>query len=464
MIQLRDYQDDIVNKIGAEFDAGRRRICTVLGCGGGKTVIFSWLSGRARLKGNDVLILQHRAELIQQTSDTLTSAGISHSLIAAGMPLNLREKIQVASVQTVARRLNKINPPKIIIIDEAHHALANTWKRILAEYPDALVIGMTATPARTNGQGLSDIFESIVEGPCVKELIETGYLAPYQYFAPPQIAQLDGVKVKMGDYDQKQVAEIMDKSVIIGDAVQHYRELAAGKRAIVYCASVEHSQHTAAQFAAAGFTAAHLDGDTHPVERKRLVDNFKAGRLQVLTNVDLFGEGFDVPGAEAVIMLRPTQSLTLFIQQSMRGMRIDPGNPDKQAIILDHVGNVARHGLPDEDRTWTLAGTRKERSTSSKSEFPVRQCPKCYTAHRTSLQCPKCGYLYPVEQRAEIEQVSGELAQVIDIERQKRRQEVGRARTVEELEQIAIARGYSFHWIRKMCELKHIPMRRGKGR
>lgn len=461
MIQLREYQDDIVNKIGAEFDAGRRRICTVLGCGGGKTVIFSWLSGRARLKGNDVLILQHRAELIQQTCDTLAGAGIAHGVIAAGQPINLREKIQVASVQTVARRLAKINPPKIIIIDEAHHALANTWKRILAEFPDALVIGMTATPARTNGQGLGDIFESIVEGPSVKELVDTGYLSPYQYFAPPQIAKLEGVKVKMGDYDQHQVAEIMNTSVIIGDAVQHYQKIAAGKRAIVYCASIEHSKHTAAQFAAAGFTAAHLDGDTHPIERRRLVADFKSGRVQILTNVDLFGEGFDCPGAEAVIMLRPTQSLTLFIQQAMRGMRIDPDNAGKSAVILDHVGNVARHGLPDEDRIWTLEGTHRERG-SKKSEFPIRQCPKCYTAHRTAPTCPACGYLYPVEQRAEIEQVGGELAQVVDIERQKRRQEVGRARSVEELEQIAIARGYSFHWIRKMCEVKHIPMRRGR--
>ena len=461
MIQLRDYQDDIVNKIATEFDAGCRRICTVLGCGGGKTVIFSCVSGRAKLKGNDVLVLQHRAELIQQTSETLGSAGISHGIIAAGMPMDLREKIQVGSVQTVARRLHKINKPKVIIIDEAHHALANTWRRILNEFPEALVIGMTATPARMSGQGLGDVFDSLVEGPSVKELIDMGFLSPYKYFAPPQIANMAGVRVRMGDYDPHQLAEVMDDGKIIGDAVQHYQRMANGKRAIVYCASVEHSKHTAEQFSEAGYHAAHLDGDTHPVERRRLTTDFKAGKLQIITNCSLLGEGYDCPGAEAVILLRPTCSLTLFIQMAMRGMRIDPENPNKETIILDHVGNVGRHGMPDEDRIWSLEGIPKQ-PKGSKSEFPVRQCERCYTAHRTALTCPACGYVYPIEARAEIEQVQGELAEVIDLERKKRKQEIGRARSVAELEQIAIRQGYKPGWVRKMCELKHIPFGKRK--
>lgn len=464
MIQLRDYQDDITNKIAMDFDAGHRRICVVLGCGGGKTVIFSWLSGKAKLKGNDVLILQHRAELIQQTSETLTSGGISHGIIAAGMPINLREKIQVASVQTVARRLAKINPPKIIIIDEAHHALANTWKRILAEFPDALVIGMTATPARTNGNGLGDIFESLIEGPSVRELIETGYLAPYKYYAPPQLANTENIKIKMGDFDQHQLAEVMDTNVIIGDAVQHYKQMADGRRAIVYCVNVEHSQHTAAQFRAAGYNAVHLDGETHPIERKRITDGFKAGRIQIITNCDLLGEGFDVPGAEAVVLLRPTQSLTLFIQQAMRGMRTDKDNPNKTCIILDHCGNVFRHGLPDEDRTWSLEGVTKQKKSASKSEFPVKQCPQCYSAFKPAPICPFCGFVLPIEVRAEIEQQEGQLAEVLAVEKMKRKEEVRRCRSVDDFERVAMQRGFSPFWVKKMCELRHIPFRRGGSR
>lgn len=456
MISLRDYQDDIISRLRDAVQRSVRRVCVVLGCGGGKTVIFSYVSAQAKLKGNDVLVLQHRAELIQQTSETLARSGISHGLITAGRPVDLSEKIQVASVQTVARRLDKINKPKIIIIDEAQHCLASTWMNIINHFPDALVIGMTATPARTSGQGLGDVFEELIEGPTVKELIETGYLAPFKYYAPPQIANMDGVRVRMGDYDQHQIAEIMDRSVIIGDAVQHYSKLAPGKRAIVYCVSVDHSKHTAQQFCEAGYNAAHLDGDTHPVERKRITGDFKAGRLQIITNCDLLGEGYDVPGAEVVILLRPTQSLTLYIQQAMRGMRIDPEKPDKVCTIIDHVGNVGRHGLPDEDREWSLEGTKK-RPGAPRSEYPIRQCPKCYTAHKPMGLCPACGYAYPVEERAEIKQEGGELAEVVEIRRKERKREVGMARTLPALEAVALKYGYSPYWVAKMCELKRIP-------
>ena len=417
-----------------------------------------YMASRAALMKKRSIFLVHRVELLDQAAEAFTSAGVRFGIIAPRFPAS-NDLIQLASVQTLARRLSKMPAPDLIISDEFHHGVANTWKNIYAHWSESYSVGLTATPVRLNGQGLSDIADVMIVGPSAKELIDSGYLAPYTYYAPPQIANMDGVKVKMGDYDQHQVAEIMNTSVIIGDAVQHYKQLADGKRAITYCASVDHSKHTAAMFRDAGYRAAHLDGETHPVERQRITSDFRDGKLQIITNCDIVSEGYDCPGAEAVILLRPTQSLTLYVQQSMRGMRPDKNNPNKVCTILDHVGNVARHGLPDEDREWTLEGTQKTKR-AGKSEFPIRQCPKCYTAHRAGPVCPKCGYLYPVEQRAEIEQVKGELTQVIDIERQKRRQEVGRARSVAELEQIAIARGYSFHWVRKMCEVKHIPMRR----
>ena len=456
MIQLRPYQENIINDVRAEFACGKKRVCIVSGCGSGKTVIMAWMSAQAKIKGNDVLFVIHRQELSDQSSETFSESGISHGIIGAGFPMNPAEKIQIASIQTVIRRLDRINTPVIIILDESHHATANTWKRLLAAYPNAFVIGLTATPARLGGQGLGDIFESLVMGPSVKKLIEDGYLAPFKYYAPPQIANMNGVKVKMGDYDQKQIAEIMDNNVIIGDAVEHYRRLADGKRAIVYCTSVAHSRHTAESFRAAGYAASHIDGDTHKIERRRLVADFKNGGLQIITNCDLISEGFDCPGAEVVILLRPTQSLTLYIQQSMRGMRPDPANPDKVCIILDHVGNVGRHGLPDEDREWSLEGVKKKKAEPGQA-FPVRQCPKCYTAHRPTPACPSCGHVYVIEERAEIKKEKGELAEVIDIERIARKREQGRARSESDLIKIAIKRGYEPGWVRRMCSHKGIP-------
>jgi len=455
MFQLRPYQELLVDGARIEFQNGKKRTCIVAPCGAGKTVIMADMSSKARLLGNRTLFAVHRQELIQQSSDTFKSLGVSHGIIASGYAMNPNEMIQIASIQTAIRRVDKIYPPQIIIYDEAHHATATTWRKLLEAFPDAYVIGLTATPARMGGQGLGDIFESLIMGPSVKELIEWGNLSPYKYYAPPVAADLTGMRVKYGDYVQAEIAMRMDKSEIIGSVISHYQKLAPGMKAVCYCASVAHSQHTAEAFRHAGISALHIDGETPDVARKAATNDFKDGKIKVLCNVDLISEGYDVPSMEAVILARPTQSLTLHIQQSMRAMRPDKNNPGKVAVIIDAVGNLYRHGLPDEDREWSLEGKKKK--PSEKLEFPLKQCPKCYGAHRPGPVCTLCGYVYPVATNEGPEQRAGELAEVIELEKKRKKEEIKKARDVVTLEQIAMARGYRPGWVTKQCELKRIP-------
>ena len=456
MFQLRPYQETLIDGARLEFQNGRKRTCIVAPCGAGKTIIMAYMASQARILGNRTLFAVHRQELIKQSSDTFKNLGISHGIIATGYPMLSEEYIQIASVQTVVRRLNKIYPPQIIIFDEAHHSTAATWRKIIAAFPNAFVIGLTATPERMGGKGLGDIFESLIIGPTVKELVSWGNLAPYRYFAPPVKADLADLRVvKYGDYDQKEISMRMDKSEIIGDQIEQYKKLAPGAKAVCYCASIAQSQHTAEMFRNAGISAMHIDGDTPKVAREAATADFKAGKIKILCNVDLISEGYDIADMDAVILARPTQSLTLYIQQSMRAMRHDNNHPDKVAVIIDAVGNVYRHGLPDDDRSWSLEG-RKKKSTH-KCEVPMKICPKCYRAHHPAPVCPYCGYKYPREEKSEPKQRAGELAEVIELEKKKRKEEVRKARDVVTLEQIAMQRGYRPGWIVKQCELKKIP-------
>jgi len=451
MLQLRPYQETLIQDVRNEFLQGRRHPCVVAPCGAGKTIIMAWLAQQTAVKGNSVLFAVHRQELIEQSSSTFVKLKINHGIIAPGMP-NIDEPIQIGSIFTVARRLSRIQPPSVIIFDEAHHCKANTWIKVMEAFPQAYVIGLTATPARIGGQGLGDIFDSLLLGPSVKELISWGNLSRFKYFAPPVKADLNGIRVKYGEYVRSEVALRMDKSEIIGDVIEQYNRLCPEKRAIAYCASVAHSEHTAQMFRDAGIQAQHIDGETEKGVRAAAIESFRRGEIKVLCNVDLISEGFDVPAMEAVLLLRPTQSLTLHIQQSMRPMRPDNENPEKVAVIIDHVGNCYRHGLPDEDREWTLESKPKNKQTR---EISLRQCPKCYAAHRPAPKCPECGYEYVAEREGPTLR-KGNLVEIDEIERIRRKQEVGRARTVKDLENIALSRGYNLRWIDKMKEIKKI--------
>jgi len=451
MLKLRLYQEYLIEGVRDEFRQGRRRTCVVAPCGAGKTIIMAWMAAQSVVRSQQVLFIVHRQELVEQSSITFSVLNIQHGIIAAKYPMT-DSIINIGMIQTVIRRLDKIKTPNLIIIDECHHVLSKTYLKLIETFPNAYVIGLTATPARMGGQGLGEVFQSLVMGPSVKQLIDWGNLSKFKYYAPPVKADLTGCRVKYGDYVKSEINMRMDKSEIIGDSIEQYQKLCPGKRAICYCVSRAHSEHTAEMFRSAGIQAQHIDGETESGVRRAAIESFRRGEIKVLCNVDLISEGFDVPAMEAVLLLRPTQSLTLHIQQSMRPMRPDADNPEKTAIIIDHVGNVYRHGLPDEDREWTLESKPKKQQDRVVS---LRTCPKCYGAHRPAPKCPVCGYVYVAEREGPTQR-KGDLVEIDELERIRKKQEVGRARSIPDLEKIALERGYKLNWINRMAEIKRI--------
>lgn len=385
---LRPYQNELVEEVRSAWREGYRAPCIVLGCGGGKSCIVAEIARRTTFNGKRVLFLVHRKELVDQIKATFAFWGVIMELCTVGM------------VQTITRRLRKTPRPALIITDENHHSLATSYKRIYEYFSDVPRIGVTATPVRLNGDGLGDVNDKLIIGKSTKWLIEHRYLAPYDYYAP-SVADLTGLHTRRGEYVQADIDKAMIQNKVFGDVIAYYRKLANGKKAICYCASIKHSKATAAAFCDAGIRAEHIDGDTPKNERDRIISAFRKGEITILCNVDLISEGFDVPDCECAILLRPTHSLTLYIQQSMRCMRYREG---KRAIIIDHVGNYARHGMPDDDREWTLdKKERKRAETEKKNSESVIQCPECFfTFPKENAEdgcCPHCGTPLPKRTR-----------------------------------------------------------------
>lgn len=447
-MQLRTYQQHAIENLRDAYRAGARAplLCLPTGCG--KTIIFTAIANSAAARGRDVLILVHRRELLNQASRKLSAIGLDHDIIAAGSPAT-DHSVRVASVQTLARRLPGIDwQPSLIIIDEAHHACAGSWTKILDKWPDAYRLGVTATPCRLDGRGLSSAFDQLVLGPSVADLTVSGYLSPARIYAPPVVADLSGLHRRAGDYAIDEAAHAMDRSTVTGDAIAHYQRLAGAQRAIAFCCSVAHAESVARSFNAAGINAATLLGNTP--DRDAVVAAFDAGTVQILVTVDVVSEGFDIPAASCAILLRPTQSLGLYLQQVGRVLRPAPGK--SHALILDHVGNVPHHGFPDDAREWSLAeGSRRTRSGPAAPT--VRTCQSCYAAFRPAPICPCCGHEQPVAKPRIMRQVDGELQELRResvrqriAERATSRRQQQAARTLAELLALAKQRGYSPGW------------------
>lgn len=443
MIQLRPYQADLIHGARDNFRRGVRSQLLVLPTGGGKTVCFSYMTAQAVSKGLRVWVLAHRQELLFQISGALGKFFVPHAFICAGLGGDARQPVQVASVATLAKRLHRYQPPDLIIIDEAHHAIRRSmYGQIIDACEDAKLIGVTATPIRMSGKGLGELFEAMVQGPQTADLIEAGALSPYRLFAPPAI-DVTGVTVARGDFVRAELEAAVDKPHITGDAVSHYKKLTPGKRAVAFCVSIEHARHVAAQFAHSGIPAQSLDGTMDKAHRGAVIDDFKAGRVLVLTSCDLISEGFDLPAIETAILLRPTQSLALYLQQVGRALRTYEGKTE--AIILDHAGNVRRHGLPDDPREWSLEG-RGKKQKSGNSEPPLKDCPQCFAKVSTLATHCRCGFEFPPPKGRELEQVDGELQEMTRQEAQRvlqleKKREQGRAKTENELINIGRMRG-----------------------
>lgn len=441
MIQLRDYQLDLVAGVRNAYRVGKRAPLVVSPTGSGKTVLFAFIAQGTSAKGNGVVILVHRQELVDQTCRTLRAFSVDHGVIAAGRTPDRSLPVQVASVQTYVRRLDSFRPA-LIIADEAHHATAGSWRKVIEHQPQARVLGVTATPQRLDGKGLKDVFDDLIRGPEVADLIAGGHLAPPVYYAPPVVADLSHIATRGGDFAQEELAAEMDRLTITGDAVEHYARICRGAPAVAFCCSVKHAQHVAEQFQAAGFRAATIDGTMDKEARREVVRMLGDGRLHVLTSCEIINEGFDLPIVTAAILLRPTKSLGLHLQQVGRVLRPAPGK--ERAVILDHVGNLSRHGFAEDVREWTLDGRKKKkkRKATDEEDIQTRQCPQCFRCHPPAPVCPECGFEYPRKER-EIEQTDGELVQVDPKEMvRKRKQEQASAQKLEDLIALARARGY----------------------
>lgn len=473
-MQLRGYQTDLVDRARASYAAGFRAPLIVAPTGAGKTIIFSHIAGATSSRSKRVIILVHRIELVKQTVEKLLWSGLRVGVIHRDYKPYYSANIQVASVQTLVKRMHKMpfSTADLIIVDEAHHATAGSWDKVINFYSGARVLGVTATPQRADGAGLDRVFDDLIIGPSVAELIGWGNLVQPIVYAPANKIDLSTVKISMGDYDQKELAIAVDKPSITGDAVAHYRKFCAYVPAVAFCVSVEHAEHVAEEFRRGGFNFHSVDGSMSDDIRAALLNGLSGsstteelavlerygitGTIHGLTSCAIISEGTDIPAIGCAILLRPTESLSLYIQQVGRALR--PFFGRTQAIILDHAGNCYIHGMPDEDRGWTLEGVKRRKKGDVEKKIRVKQCDSCYNIHPPAPVCPMCGYIYPLQSR-EIEEVAGDLTAVTPemrkvIQRMKA-QEVAAARDLSELVKIGIERGYSPGWANKVHQARN---------
>jgi len=441
---LYDDQADLVARVRQAMRKHKRvlmQACT----GAGKTRMTADMIAGTKAKGTRSIFMVPRKELLRQTIETMCEYDMPFGVISPDHAPQPFAKCQIAMSPTLARRLDRITPPDVLFHDEAHYGGAEI-ARIIQWATDAgsWIVGMSATPLKTNGKPMGDWYDTMVEGLPMAELIKLGRLSDYRYFAP-STPDLSGIKSSDGDFVKSQLAAAMEAdSVLIGDAVSTYKAHAAGRLNVVFCTSRKHAGLVCQSFQDAGVAAGMIDGTMGDDERAAIIKRFARREITVLCNVELLTFGFDLSAAakmdvtvECMSDLRPTKSLPLQLQKWGRVLR----RKDFPALIFDHAGNSTRHGLPDDPREWSLDGKKKREASDEKSQ-PVRQCPECYFVARPSPCCPNCGFVFPVASRM-VEEREGELAEVKRGEIVARKREQGRADTLEDLIKVGIARGMS---------------------
>lgn len=407
-VTLRAYQQDGVQRMRERIAAGAKRVLACGPTGMGKTVLAAAVIVGAVRKGKRVLFLAHRRELINQCYAKLRDSGLDDVHLGVVLAGDARRRpnapVQIASVQTLVGRAKP--PADLVFVDECHHANATTYGKILDGYPDATVVGLTATPCRADGRGLGDIFAEIVPIVTFRQLVAEGFLVAPRVFTSRAPLDLSAVKTTGGDYNLGQLGAAMNKRELVGDIVEHWLRIAEGRSTIVFASSVEHSQAIVEQFRASGVTAEHLDGETLAEEREAILARLASGETRVVCNMGVLTEGFDCPRVKCVVLARPTKSLSLFLQCAGRGLRPWEG---VSAILLDHAGCVQVHGFPQDDREWSLEGKKKRAKAPA-----VRTCPSCYAALPAATPvCPECGHVFERAERGGLEQREGELIEVV---------------------------------------------------
>lgn len=436
-VTLRPYQQQLVNGINGAWQSGHKNVLAVMPCRSGKTVTFTSINADSRPSCTIV----HRQELIGQISSTYARTGVPHNIIAPQSVINycISEQIKatgrqfyhpnapatVAGVDTLIRRFKSgdrwCRNIERKVMDEAHHGLqANKWGKAFALFENANGLGVTATPIRGDNKSLhveqGGLFNQLVQGIEMRELIEMGSVCDYRVIAPePSINEAELKIGSTGDFTDSSARKAAHKSQIVGDVVSTYLQHVPGKSAIAYTVDVAQAEELAERFRQSGVTAASLDGSTPDAIRQETVDRFTRGEIKVLTNCDLFSEGLDLPGVDVVIMARPTMSFGMFVQQFCRCLT--PADNKPFGIIIDHVGNVlrmaARYGMPDTPRKWQLWREEGRRQQKEPDAIPHRTCEACsLTYEAITMTCPYCGHTRVPDDRGAPEQVDGILAEM----------------------------------------------------
>lgn len=434
------------------------------------TVIFSTIAKNITTKEKRALILVHRHQLLKQASESLAAMGIRHDLFKGGSGRHchlMKEQVMVASIQSYVKYCSKLPEFDLIIIDEAHRSCSLSYRKVFDSFRGAYFLGVTATPKRLDGQPLGDLYEAMVHGPTTKELIDQGYLSPYRAFmgVPPD---LSGIKKTMGDYNLSDLSDVMKDKRLVGDCIKSYREHSNGLPAIAFCVNIEHAVNTAAAFREAGYNAIHVEGGHTKDYISEGLAGLASGKYHIICSCDLISEGVDVPVVTTAILLRPTMSIAMARQQIGRIMRpvyaknmpLDAVEQRKEAIakgtkpyavILDHAGILATHGLPDSDVIWSLEDEAKKKSKAEKSPGSGLIRCECQAKYPAALRaCPRCGKAKPLAEGG-IDAVDGVMLEITERLKQQFNESAAirawEMKTKKSLEKQALDKGYKSGWV-----------------
>ncbi len=450
MIVTRPYQDRAISETSNAFKKGIKKVLLCLPTGGGKTTIASLIIKNAVLKDKKVLFLAHRQELIYQAHARLQKFGVYAGIIM-GKHKYAYDSVNVASIQTLQRRF--MPPADLIFIDEAHHTNSAGILKILENYPNSYIIGLTATPERLDNKSLSTVYNELICPIDINELIDDGFLVTPRIFAAADSLREEdfaNVKTAMGDYANNELYKLYDKPKLYKGVVENYKKLAPNTKAIIFCVNCEHSRNTADEFLNNGILAMHLDADVPTEKRKEILEDFANGKFNVLCNVNILTEGYDLPSIETVILNRATKSTALYFQMVGRGLRPAPNK--NFCIVIDHGANWKTHGLVTDEREWNWEGKKKDK----KGAFPTKECPNCY--HILPIQsslCPNCGLIFTKKEPDPEPEV---LQEFIEITQNLPQNLVGKSifdMDIEELEQYRNYKKYKVGWLIYRIKEKH---------
>jgi len=446
---LRPYQQTGVADIKTAFHAGNKSVLYTLPTGGGKTIIFSHILKAMANAGRPCMVLVHRRELLLQTVKQLKELGLEFSTIQAGLEYK-PALISIASVQTLVKRPGIWIFPELIICDECHHmAGKNQWAQIRTRYQASRLLGVTATPERLDGRGLGDSFDILVQGPNIQELTKAGYLSPIKYYSVDFSKGVD-FRTRAGDYDKKQMEDFFTQKKIYGSTVEHFKKHFGGnKTALIFCVTIKHAEQISYQLRLSGFDCPVISGKLDYGVRQRLIEDLGNRVIHGLVSCDIISEGTDIPTVDGCVLLRRTQSLGLFLQQVGRCLRIAPGK--KEAIVLDHAGNIFIHGHPGQAREWELKKSETKKKEKKYSQDNFAQCQKCYFVFKINIEsCPECGEKRKVADMSPKE-INGELKEIKQVPLSKDREN---ADTLEKLVEVGKRRGYKAGWAKHVWKAR----------